>query len=288
MTAHVTVGADGSPSSQAAVEWAADDAVRRGCALRIVHACPPWIYEMPLHTPPGFRDSMTDHCQRLLEAAADLARAHFPQLKVETVLGQGKPVDILRREAEDAEHLVLGGRGLGGFAGLLLGSVSLALAGHVTAPVVVVKKTRHQTHDEVVVGFDGSSGSTAAFAYAFEEAVLRKARLHAIHAVQASVLGPYAAAYTSLIDDTLAVEKRLAAETLVPWRERYPQVEIKETVVIGHPVAVLREASEAADLVVVGSRGMGGLGSAVLGSVSHGVLHHAHCPVAVVRPKGEV
>ncbi|GAA3112814.1 universal stress protein [Streptosporangium carneum] len=284
MTAHVVAGADGSPSSQAAVEWAADDAVRRGCALRIVHACEPWIYDLRLDTPPGFRDSMAEHCEEILEAAARLARERAPQLKVEAVLERGKTVDILRREAEDAEQLVLGGRGLGGFTGLLLGSVSLALAGRVATPVVIVKKARRQSRDEVVVGFDGSPGSEAAVAYAFEEAALRKARLQAIHTVQAPVLGPYAAAYAPLVDDSLEMEKRLAAEALVPWRERYPQVEVRQTVVIGHPVAVLCEASEAADLVVVGSRGLGALGSAVLGSVSHGVLHHAHCPVAVVRP----
>jgi nucleotide-binding universal stress UspA family protein len=286
MTAHVVVGADGSPPSQAAVEWAADDAVRRGCALRIVHVCPPWIYDMPLETPPGFRDSMTDHCRETLDAAAGAARAHAPQLKVEAVLEKGKPVDVLRREAEDAEELVLGSRGFGGFTGLLLGSVSLALAGRVATPVVVVRKAQRRVHDRVVIGFDGSTDASV-FEYAFEQAVSRKAGLHAIHSVQTPVLGPYAAAYTSLVDDALAVEKRLAAEALVAWRERYPQVDIEETVVMGHPVAVLCEASEAADLIVVGSRGLGGLGSAVLGSVSHGVLHHAHCPTAVVHARGQ-
>ncbi|MEV8633665.1 universal stress protein [Streptosporangium sp. NPDC051023] len=287
MTAHVVVGADGSPPSQAAVEWAADDAVRRGCSLRIVHVCAPWIYDIPLQTPPGFRDSMVEYCQDVLDAAANLARAHAPQIEVEAVRERGRTVEVLRREAEDAEQVVLGSRGLGGFTGLLLGSVSLALAGHVAAPVVVVRKAQRRTHDEIVVGFDGSSESEAVFQYAFEEAAMRKARLHAVHTVQAPVLGPYAAAYTSLIDDAFVTERRLATETLIPWRERYPQVEIRQTVVIGHPVAVICEASQAADLVVVGSRGLGGAGSAVLGSVSHGVLHHAHCPVAVVRPRGK-
>ncbi|MBB4919803.1 universal stress protein [Streptosporangium saharense] len=287
MTAHVVVGVDGSPSSQAAVEWAADDAVRRGRPLRIVHVCAPWIYDIPLQTPPGFRDSMAEYCQEILDAALSLARSHAPDLEIETVRERGKASDVLRREAEDAEELVLGSRGLGGFTGLLLGSVSLALAGHVAAPVVVVRKTQRHVHDEIVVGFDGPPAPEAVFRYAFEEAVMRKAALHAVHTVQAPVLGPYAAAYTSLIDDAFVTEKRLAAETLEPWRERYPQVEIRQTVVIGHPVAVLCEASQTADLVVVGSRGLGRVGSAALGSVSHGVLHHARCPVAVVRPRGE-
>ncbi|MEV7007525.1 universal stress protein [Streptosporangium sp. NPDC051022] len=287
MTAHVVVGVDGSPSSLAAVEWAAGDAVRRGCGLRIVHVCAPWIHDIPLQTPPGFRDSMSAYCGEVLETAAALARDRAPQLRVEAVLETGKAAEVLRREAEDAEQLVLGGRGLGGFTGLLLGSVCLALAGRVATPVVVVRNMPRHVFDEIVVGFDGSPGSEAALEYAFEEAVLRKARLRAVHALAAPVLGPYAAAYTSLIDDAFEMAKRLTAEGLAGWRERYPQVEVEQTVVIGHPVEVMREASEAADLVVVGSRGLGGLGAVVLGSIGHGVLHHARCPVAVIRPAGQ-
>ncbi|MER7210481.1 universal stress protein [Streptosporangium sp. NPDC000239] len=287
MTAHVVVGVDGSPASQAAVEWAADDAVRRGRPLRIVHVCAPWIYDIPLQTPPGFRDSMTEYCQEILDTALAQARSHAPGLQIETVRERGKAGEVLRREAEDAEEVVVGSRGLGGFTGLLLGSVSLALAGHVAAPVVVVRKPRRHVHDEIVVGLDGPPAPEAVFRYAFEEAVMRKAVLHVVHTVQTPVLGPYAEAYTSLIDDAFVTEKRVAAETLEPWRERYPQVEVRRTVVIGHPVAVLCEASQTADLLVVGSRGLGRVGAAVLGSVSHGVLHHARCPVAVVRPRGE-
>ncbi|OUC95790.1 universal stress protein [Streptosporangium minutum] len=286
MTAHVVVGVDGSPSSQAAVEWAADDAVRRGRALRIVHVCEPWVYDIPLQTPPGFRDSVTESCQGVLEDAARLARERAPGLEVDAVLETGRPVEILRREAEDAEQVVLGSRGRGGFTGLLLGSVSFALAGHVAAPVVVVRGSQEWTHGGVVVGFDGSAHSAAALAYAFEEAARRGARLHAIHAWQMPVVGQ-GAAYAPLVEEIFAAEEGVAADTLAPWREKYPQVEVEQTVVCGHPVAAVCEASEAADLAVVGSRGLGRLGSAVLGSVSHGVLHHARCPVAVVRARGE-
>ncbi|MER5323795.1 universal stress protein [Streptosporangium roseum] len=287
MTAHVVVGVDGSPSSQAAVEWATDDAVRRGCALRIVYVCEPWVYDIPLQTPPGFRDSVTEYCQGVLATAARLARERAPGTEVNVVLETGRPVEILRREAQDAEQVVLGSRGRGGFTGLLLGSVSLALAGHVAAPVVVVRGAQERIHGEVVVGFDGSAHAAEALEYAFEEAARRGARLHAIHAWQMPVLGQGATLYAPLVEEILATEERVAADTLRPWREKYPQVEVKETVVCGHPVAVVCEASEAADLAVVGSRGLGRLGSAVLGSVSHGVLHHARCPVAVVRARGE-
>ncbi|MFI6801823.1 universal stress protein [Streptosporangium canum] len=287
MTAHVVVGVDGSPSSRAALGWAADDAVRRGCALRIVHVCEPWVYDIPLQTPPGFRDSVTESWQGVLESAARLARERAPGLEVDAVLETGRPVEILRRAAEDAEQVVLGSRGRGGFTGLLLGSVSLALAGHVAAPVVVVRGSQERLHGVVVVGFDGSAHAAAALEYAFEEAVRRGARLHAIHAWQMPVLGQGAAVYAPLVEEIFAAEERVAADTLGPWREKYPLVEVEETVVCGHPVAVVCEASAAADLAVVGSRGLGRVGSAVLGSVGHGVLHYARCPVAVVRARKE-
>ncbi|MEV7012538.1 universal stress protein [Streptosporangium sp. NPDC051022] len=284
MAAHVVVGTDGSSSADAAVEWAADDAVRRGCVLRIVHVREEWGRDAPA----GFDDSLAEQARGVLDAAAELARRHAPGVTVETSLEIGRAAEVLRREAEDAEQVVVGSRGRGGFAGLLLGSVSLSLAGHVATPVVVLRgEGVRRAHDEIVVGFDGSPASEAALEYAFQEAARRGARLRALHTWQLPFIAASATAYTPLVEDISEGERRLAAETLAPWQDKYPQVELQETVLYGHPVLALGEASATADLVVVGSRGLGGLGSAVLGSVSHGVLHHADCPVAVVRARGE-
>jgi nucleotide-binding universal stress UspA family protein len=253
MTAPVVVGADGSSPADNAVEWAAEDAVRRGCALRIVHVCEPLTGDIPLQTPPGFRDSMSEYGQSVLDRAAELARERAPHLEVDTVLEAGRVAEVLRREAAGAEQVVVGSRGLGGFTGLLLGSVSLALAGQVSAPVVVVRGASEQTHGRIIVGFDGSAHSEAALEYAFEEAARRQARLHAIHTWQMPVAGPGAFAYAPLVEDIQAAERRVSTDTLTAWREKYAQVEVEETVVCGHP----------------------------------GVLHHARCPVAVVRAAGE-
>nr|BFE79430.1 hypothetical protein GCM10020093_020310 [Planobispora longispora] len=92
---------------------------------------------------------------------------------------------------------------------------------------------------------------------------------------------------TPLVEDIAAAERKTAEQQLAPWRERHPQVEVDHVVLCGHPVRAICEVSREADLAVVGSRGRGAFGSAVLGSVSHGVLHHVHCPVAVVRAPGE-
>ncbi|MFI6512304.1 universal stress protein [Streptosporangium sp. NPDC050855] len=306
MTAYVMVGTDGSAAADRAVVWTAEDAARRGLPLRIVHACEPWTYDIPMHTPPGFHEAVSERGRDTLRAAADLARERVPGLDVLTVLQDGPAAEVLRDEAAEAVQIVVGSRGLGGFTGLLLGSVSRTLAGHLDVPVVVVGPGEHspeprepetpgtpgtsdgpgRTYGRIVVGFDGSDHSEAALAYAFEEAARRGAGLRAVHAWQMPVLSPGAAVYTPLVEDISAAEERVAAETLVPWREKYPKVEVEQVVVCGHPAGALCDASATADLVVVGSRGLRGLGAVVLGSVGHGVLHHARCPVAVVRAAG--
>jgi nucleotide-binding universal stress UspA family protein len=79
-------------------------------------------------------------------------------------------------------------------------------------------------------------------------------------------------------------EMRLLSESLAGWREKYPDVDVRQTLVHQEPVKALVDSSPGAALVVVGSRGRGGFRSMLLGSVSHALVHHARCPVAVVRP----
>ncbi|MFC6085221.1 universal stress protein [Sphaerisporangium aureirubrum] len=284
MNAHVVVGADGSPPAMEAVRLAADDAVRRGCGLRIVHVTEAWVAGVPLATAPGLGDTLAEQSREVLAAAAAVARSQAPGLPVETVALVGLIKSELQRQARDAQELVIGTRGLGGFMGLMLGSVSMGLAGHAECPVVVAGHVRDRVYRRVVVGHDAAPDSEAALEYAFEEAVRRDARLHAIYAWQVSAFLPTFQTYTPEAESAFDWGQQAAEEQLAPWREKYPQVEVRETAVCAHPVEALAEASTTADLVVVGSRGRGALGSAVLGSVVHGVLHHTHCPVAVVRP----
>ncbi|MEQ4721774.1 universal stress protein [Nonomuraea sp. B19D2] len=108
--------------------------------------------------------------------------------------------------------------------------------------------------------------------------------LHIVSAWQIPAFSPYAVAYSSLIADLIRQEAHAVQQRITPWRERNSDLVITDEQPCEHPVKALIDAARTADLVVVGSRGLGGFASAVLGSVSHGVLHHVTCPVAVVRP----
>lgn len=270
----VLVGTDGSAHSDRAIGWAADEAARRGRELHILH-----VLETPTKTAPGDTGgdaaSLVDAWNPVLRAGRDAALRRHPRLKVETMLVHDRTVaGGLRHYTGEAAEVVVGHRGRGGFASLLLGSTGLHLAGHHPGPVVIVRGHSDTPIGEVVVGLDLAEDPGPALDHAFAAAAARGARLRVLHAWRpaANAAGSDPAA-NSRYD-------RLAA-LLAPWRERDPDLKVVEDVVIGHPVQTLAQASAEADLVVVGSRGR----SFPLGSVGHGVVHHAHCPVAVVRPR---
>ncbi|WP_169984951.1 universal stress protein [Microbispora sp. H10836] len=282
MTKPVIVATDGSSAAVAAVEWAAGDAARKGLPLRIVHAVDRSPFEPARHPVPG-DDQLLWAGRRVLEEAARTVRETHPALRVDTVLLEGRPVTVLRREAAGGVELVVGSRGHGGFAGMLLGSVSTHLAGQVPVPFVVVRPEVSAPHELIVAGADGSAEAEAALTYAFEEAWSRGCRLLVLYAWQLPVHA-YAPEISYGIDEVRRAQEEHVAAVLATYRRSYPDVDAEMRSVCAHPVPVLVDAGEKADLLVVGSRGHGALGSAVLGSVSRALLHHARCPVAVVRP----
>lgn len=284
MTEPIVVATDGSPGATAAVEWAADDAARKQLPLRIVHVLDLTPYDIPRYPASDVYDHLTRSGREILRRAEQTARERRPGIEVTTEMIEGDPVRVLRRQAEHSAELVVGSRGLGGFTGMLLGSVSAYIAGHVDAPVVVIRPGPAVVWGEIAVGFDGSPESEAALAYAFEEAALREARLRVVHAWQVPTY-VYAPAMVYDLDEVRRAHEDLVANALREWRDRYPGVDAVPLVAPVHPVTALVEASKEADLLVVGSRGRGAVRSLVLGSVSRAVLHHAHGPIAVVRPK---
>ncbi|GAA3166882.1 universal stress protein [Planomonospora alba] len=267
MNRPIVVGTDGSDPATAAVRWAARDADRRGLPVRIVHVVDRGPYGAPVA---GRPDPCAYAGQRTLEQAAGAAGECAPGVAVATELAEGPPGEVLREHIAAAAELVVGCRGRGGCDGALLGSVPVRTAGHAPGAVVVVRPQPAGSCREVVVGADGSAGCEPALAFAFEQARARGCPLRAVHAWREP-------------GDLMGGPGRAAAERLAAWRERFPGVEVTEDPRCAQPVPALVDASGRAGLLVVGARGLGAVGALLLGSVSRGVLHHARCPVAVVR-----
>ncbi|MFG1699681.1 universal stress protein [Nonomuraea sp. NPDC049309] len=280
----IIVGVDGSDAARAAVEWAADDAFRRGSALRLVHAADTSWYLVGARPDATLSERVLREGRRVLDEAEALVRERRPSVEVVTREVEGRPPAVLREQAEEdaAEALVVGGRGLGGFTGALLGSVSASLAGQVRCPLVVVREGPRREGGEVVAGVDDSPECEAALAYAFEQAAARGVTLRAVHAWQLPALYTPEAPFT--MDEVRTAQQQVVEDRLKRLKDAHPQVTVVEDVQRAHPVDALVAASQEAELLVVGSQGRGALGSALLGSVSRNVLHHVSCPVAVVRP----
>ncbi|WP_149038509.1 universal stress protein, partial [Kitasatospora sp. MBT63] len=188
MAKHVLVGIDGSARSEAAAHWAAGEAVRRGAPLRLLHAWP-WLGPRDTEDTgdPRPRDLRPAALEMLAGITERILREH-PALSVDTAVIGDDPVDALVKAAERQELVVLGSRGLGGFAGLLAGSVSLAVAARVGTPLVLVRADRQASPQddptdpgEIVVGLDPRQPPGAVLAFAFAEAARRGARLRAVH-----------------------------------------------------------------------------------------------------------
>ena len=277
----VVVGVDGSASAYRAVEWAAGEAHRRGVGLRLVRAFSWTTADHPTGWVARYRDEMLDVSRRQVARAVRVAADTRPDVEAESQVEIGAPIEVLSSEARRAQLLVLGDRGLGEVAGLVLGSVAVSLAARGACPVVVVRGERAGADGPVVVGVDGSPVSEAALAFAFDAAAARGVDLVAVHAWSPTAIDEELA---SLVAWDASAESAVLAERLAGWGQKYPQVAVRRTVVRDGAVRALVTASAGAQLVVVGSRGRGNAAGLLLGSVSHGVLHGAHCPVAVVRP----
>ncbi|MFF7367002.1 universal stress protein [Streptomyces tricolor] len=285
MTRPITAGVDGSQESLAALDWAAREAVRRKLPLRVVHA---WRYAEALAT----ADRDTQHgwvSEGVREAVRTVSERH-PELTVTTDLVEGGPVHALSAAAAEAEMLVLGSRGHGPVVGFLLGSVGQQVIAEATRPVVLVRAGDRPTAEaagrDVVVGqHGGPEDSAAALRFAFETAAARGAAVRAVRAWTLPPVFAYSPGSLKLLDEAGGLEpyeKQALAEALRPWRERFPEVPVAEHVEMGSAGQVLLSLAGGAQLMVVGRRAHRTAVGARIGSVAHGVLHHADCPVAVV------
>lgn len=291
----IVVGVDGSDSARYAALWAADEAAARHLPLRLVHAVltSPLAYTGGPAIPQSYFDAVgSDGRRQLVEAEKAIRNAH-PELTVEVDLQVADPVPTLLAESDHARLVVLGSRGLGGFTGIIVGSTALALVAHAHCPVAVIRERAagdvDRTGGPVVVGVDGSPASESAVAMAFDEASVRGADLVAVHTwIEFPSDRAYAYAH-QFFDDWATLETRereVLAERLAGWQEKYPDVAVRRVVTRDPPVRGLLDQAADAQLLVVGSRGHGGIVGMALGSTSQALIYHATCPLLIVRPNG--
>ena len=273
----VVVGVDGSASSRRAVSWACREALRLQRPLHLLHT----------------RDGSTppDAAEQTLTEAVATARTLTRGVEVTSATAVGSAAAALVEASAAAHTLVVGARGRGAVMTAYLGTVSTQVTMHAHCPVVVVKDG---TSDEepgagtgagVVVGVDGSPGSQACLAFAFEQASSRGSGIRVVHA------WPFerskgSAAVVDAISPRHELEpqhRQIVQDAMAGWDEKYPDVEVGVSVVHARAADALLAHADGAHLLVVGGRGRGGFAGLLLGSVSQVVLQRADCPVAVVR-----
>ncbi|OYP19870.1 universal stress protein [Streptomyces sp. FBKL.4005] len=286
------VGVDGSASSLAAVDAAAREARLRSTSLCIVHAFGRPSAHMPSGAAPW---SPADHglepmVHGQLVRAEERAHAAAPGVEITRSVVAGDAIEVLETESRSAALTVVGSRGLTGFSGMLLGSTAVHLAAHGHGPLMVVRG-RTDPAGLVLLAVDGSPAGERAVEFAFAEAALRGAPLVALHVWNTwsgrAYEGPGdpLTAVVADADQLREAEQELLDRTVTGWQESYPEVGVERRLVRSRIRNALIDASREAQLVVAGARGSGGFTGLLLGSVSQALLHHAHCPVTVVRGK---
>ncbi|HEY9438316.1 MAG TPA: universal stress protein [Streptomyces sp.] len=287
MTRAITAGVDGSPESLAAADWAAAEASLRGLPLRIVHA---WSWQ-PLDVPVvQDRETQSASAKAILRGVEAFVAGRYPDLTVTTQVVEDTAVSALLGEAERSEMLVIGSRGHGALLGFMLGSYGQQVIAATTRPIVSVRAgdgpAREEETGEVVVGQQGTpEDSDAVLGFAFEAAAARGAALRVVRAWSLPPVYAYSPASMYLADQAGGLEpfeKKALAEALAPWRKRFPDVPVIESVEMGSAGQLLLSAASRARLLVVGRRVRRSPVGTRIGSVAHAALHHAPCPVAVV------
>lgn len=282
----LVVGVDGSEPSLRAVDWAADEAALRGVPLRLVYASLWERYEgAALATGLG-RSSEQVLADTIVEAAAKRAHRREADVKISTEVLPEEPVPALLREGRIASALVLGSRGRGDIAELLLGSVSLAVAARADCPVIVLRGSHDNRADSVmrgrvVLGVGEEPENSAAVRFAFQEAAQRRVPLEAVRAWRCP--GYETTDHPLMAGEPARLHEERAVQTLdAALRDAPEGVELHRRAAEGPARKVLLDASADAGLLVVGAQRRHGHFGLQLGRVAHAVLHHSACPVAVV------
>jgi nucleotide-binding universal stress UspA family protein len=277
----VVVGVDPSENAMRAAEWAAAEALIRDAPLLLVHA---------LHVPDVSALEPSEYALRaradgevLASRVAAATQTHFPGVRLRTEVSYLAPAHVLTELSRHAALVVTGTRGHGGFAGMLVGSVSRRLAVHAHCPLVVVRGDQPaETLNEVVLGVEPGQDATA-IRYAFAAADRYDAVLHAVrvwhpHAVYSSVAGGYCEELSQTRSDEIGTVHKL----LEPFAADYPAVKVEVSAGRGNTVPVLIEAARGVRLLVIGAHRHRGPLSVGAGYVVDGLIAHSPTPVSVV------
>lgn len=289
----IVAGVNGSDADEITLEWAVQEAASASRPIRLIsayygpvlHAAGPMHYRAPAFDR-GDETKNRLAAEELVTAAIARIRELDPSVETTGVAVDGSPAAVLLEESTRAAVMVLGSRRRG-VVGSILGSVSAAVAARATCPAIVLRGVSGAPEEDpaVVVGVDPGDLDAAQqlLAFGFDHASRHQAPLRAVLCWHRDPLATMQwriqAPPSSEVDAWLA-------EALAGWRERYPDVEAHNAAISEHATAGLVAESLNQLLLVVGTRGRHALAGTLLGSVSQGVLHHAHCPVAVVPTHG--
>ena len=282
----IVVGVDGSESSTQALQWAVQQAAAEHRALTLVHAAHGLA--------PAFNDGVyvdADGARRALEAdgrtilgeARQAVAWKQPDLEVHEVLELADPREVLLQLSEHAAMVVVGSRGRGRVASLLLGSTSVAVVRHATCPVVVVRPwNRGLVRNGVAVGVDALEPSQPVLEFAYRQASLHDLPLTIVHCLGDILVGTIGASITTPEAIDVQNERLALAESTAGMAEKYPDVHATSHVANGLAEGVLAGLGEHMDLIVTGTHHASLARRVLDGSVSIAVVEHASCPVAVV------
>ncbi|MFC4612558.1 universal stress protein [Streptomyces maoxianensis] len=291
MSRPVVVGVDDSDECLAAVDWAADEAAARGTGLRLVNASQ-WPQHQLQAVKPS-RETRTDREQSLLGAMEERVRARQSGVPMATEEVEGAPARALLAAGSDADLLVLGSPGLGTVGGFIVGSVGQEVVAEAKHPMVLVRPDYGDREAgagapgsdgrrKVVLGLDVHDVKDELLDFAFDFADRHAVPLHIVHTWHFPGLHHHSAAAGNGGPDpgTKAERESALSDAVSPYRDRFPGVKVSEETAPGRAAGHLVQAASDAGLVVVGRRRAAS--GAHIGSVTHAVIHHAPCPVAVV------
>jgi nucleotide-binding universal stress UspA family protein len=277
----IVVGVDSSENAAQAAGWAAREAVDRRLALHLVHALDPPGPMAESAEPTRYVMAQRRAGEKLLATITTTVRGQHPELTVTSEVSETGAAESLVALSANAKLVVTGTRGHGGFAGMLLGSVSLKVAAHAQCPVVVVRgEQTGRSLDEILLGVEPDQAE-APIRFAFDTAAKLGATLMAVR-VWCPRTGYDGHCVAEDLEERGVDEKADLIGLLKAVREDYPDVPVSTETIRGNPVPMLIGAARGSRLLVIGSHRHHGPLSVGVGYVVQGLLSHSPTPVAVV------